>query len=194
MSMATINRIKHYVTQPNSATQPDTAAMYGNIVVAALQTMHGLMTGFDSELAFKAACAVLEIEKARMRHKMPLAGVQSTQPIEQVEQPNHEALPPELTEPQMKQFEKGVDEFAVVLNKKQAEDGQPEFPRAVIRELCLIKIKALGFDGFLTWVDLMVGRTHVGTEQTPNQKPATINQSNTIPMRRKAVHHESAFC
>ena len=86
----------------------------------------------------------------RNRLPEPLADVQSTQPIEQVEQPNHEAPPPELTEQQTKQFEKGVDEFAVVLNKKQAEDGQPEFPRAVIRELCLIKTKALGFDGFLT--------------------------------------------
>jgi hypothetical protein len=159
MSTATINRIKQYVRQPNPTTQHDTAAMYGNIVLTAMETMRGLMCGFDNELAFKAASAVLELQKARLRHKMPVAGVQQYQPTEQIEQPINDAPPSELTETQMKQFEKGVDEFRVVLNKKQAEDGQQEFPRAVLREQCWIKMKALGFDGFLDWVDLMVGRT-----------------------------------
>ena len=38
-------------------------------------------------------------------------------------------------------------------------DGQPPFPRAVLREQSWIKMKALGFDGFPDWIDLMVGRT-----------------------------------
>ena len=176
MSTATINRIKQYIKQPNSTTPPDTAAMYGNIVVAALQTMHGLMTGFDSELAFKAACAVLEIEKSRMRHKMPLAGMQPTQPVQQIEQPNHEAGPPELTETEKKQFEKAVDEFAVVLNNVQKDKGLEEFPRAVLREECRKKLKELGFKEFLNWVDLMVGRTDAAP---PRSSP-------TLPVRRAA--------
>ena len=53
MTTATINRIKQYVERPQSKPNRDTAAMYGTVVMAALETMHGLMTGFDNELAFK---------------------------------------------------------------------------------------------------------------------------------------------
>ena len=165
MSTATINRIKQYVEQPNSTTQPHTAVMYGTIVLAAMETMRGLMGGFDNELAFKAASAILELEKARLRHKLPLAGVQPNQQVGQLEavvEPAEQLVneaPPELSEVQMKQFEKGVDEFAVVLNRKQVEDGLPGFSRAVLREQCWKKMQKLGFEEFLTWVDLMVGRT-----------------------------------
>ena len=177
MSTATINRIKQYIKQPNSATPPDIAAMYGNIVVAALQTMHGLMTGFDSELAFKAACAVLEIEKARMRHKMPLAGMQPIQPVQQLEaecQPDQQLS--ELTETETKQFEKAVDKFTVVLNNVQKDKGLEVFPRAVLREECRKKLKELGFKEFLNWVDLIVGRT---ASVPPRSSP-------TLPVRRAA--------
>jgi hypothetical protein len=69
MSTATTNRITPYIDQP--APTPS----YGTIVSAALQTMVRLMNSPDNAVAFNAASAVLELEKARLRHKTPLAGV-----------------------------------------------------------------------------------------------------------------------
>ena len=179
MSTATINRIKRYIDKPHSTSNADTAAMYGDIVLAAMETMRGLMGSFDNELAFKAASAILELEKARLRHKTPLAGVYANQHIEQpslaVEQPVSEEPQQQLSPTQSKQFEKAVDEFKVVLDRKQAEDAQPAFPRAVLREQCRIKMKSLGFDGFLDWIDLMVGRTEaMPTQPEPPKKSLVV--------------------
>ena len=161
MTTATINRIKQYVEQPQSKPNRNTAAMYGTVVMAALETMHGLMTGFDNELAFKAASAILEIEKARLRHKMPLAGVHTSQQERQPEAMDErtDQSTSTLTDTETKQFEKAVDEFTVVLNKKQTEEGQETFPRAVLREQYKKKLTEVGFGEFLSWHGWMVGRS-----------------------------------
>jgi hypothetical protein len=162
MTKAPVNRIKHYIGTAQASTQQQ-AVEYGHVVQCALQTMARLMASFDNDVAFQAASAVLEIEKARLRHKMPLAGLQPVQPTQTIEA---DEQPQQLTETQSQQFEKAVDEFTVVLNKKQVSDGEPPFPRAVLREHYKKKLIEVGFDEFLCWHEWMVGRREVSPVTT----------------------------
>ena len=179
MTTAPVNRIKQYIDPPQTSTLGG-AVGYDDVVQTALQTMARLMASFDNEVAFQAASAVLEIEKARMRHKMPVAGVHQQQPIQQVETPRERVEQPkkqepaqELTDEQTKQFEKAVDEFRVVMNRKQAEDGLPEFDRPAVRGAYLLKLKELGIAKFPSWHEWMTGsNTHPGDERNPPGKPA----------------------
>jgi hypothetical protein len=151
MTTAPVNRIKHYINAPQTST-PSGAVGYYNVVQCALATMARLMTSIDNDVAFNAASAVLEIEKARLRHKMPVAGVQ------QLDAPREpEPQPQELNDEQTKQFEKAVDEFTVVMNRKQVQDGLPEFDRPSVRGVYMLKLKELGLAKFLSWHEWMMG-------------------------------------
>jgi hypothetical protein len=57
-------------TQPvdNTTTLREYANATGDLLLQALQTMHRLMGSNDADVAFKAAKAVLDLEKTRMRH------------------------------------------------------------------------------------------------------------------------------
>jgi hypothetical protein len=145
----TTNRIKHVVER----APHDPTVAYAAVVQASLATMARLMNSFDNEMAFKAASAILEIEKARLRHKEPIAG---TEPVQQVEQAQH---PEEMHEDQVEQFEKAVDEITVELNKVQVGKGEPEFPREIMLEQYKKKLIEVGFDEFLSWHEWMIGRS-----------------------------------
>jgi hypothetical protein len=165
MTTAPVNRVKQYINAPQAGT-----VGYDNVVQCALATMARLMNSFDDDVAFNAASAVLEIEKARLRHKMPVAGVH---PQQQMQQPVTKEPAQELNDEQTKQFEKAVDDFTVVMNRKQTEDGLPEFDRPSVRGAYLLKLKELGLAKFLSWHEWMMGsNTHPGEEQNPPKKPA----------------------
>ena len=172
MTTAPVNRIKQYINPPQTSTLGGVVG-YDDVVQTALQTMARLMASFDNEVAFQAASAVLEIEKARMRHKMPVAGVHQNQQLETRSEQAKVEQPQELTDEQTKQFEKAVDEFRVVMNRKQAEDGLPEFDRPSVRGAYLLKLKELGIAKFPSWHEWMTGsNTHPGDERNPPGKPA----------------------
>jgi hypothetical protein len=169
MTIAPVNRIKQYVNTSHDSAQGG-AVGYDNVVQCALDTMARLMNSFDNDVAFQAASAVLEIEKARLRHKMPVAGVQPTQ---QMQQPVQQEPAQELNDEQTKQFEKAVDEFTMVLNRKQAVDGLPELDRPSVRGAYLLKLKELGLAKFLSWHEWMMGSNgNSGDEQNHPKKPA----------------------
>jgi hypothetical protein len=153
MTTTPINRIKHYCEAPSTQT---VAVEYDDVVQQALATMCRLMQSRDNAVAFNAANAVLEIEKARLRHKMPVAGSQPTQPSQQlpkhpapVEPVQRESAPQRTGESE--QFETAVDEFTVVVNRKQVKEGLPEYDPTQVRAAYELKLKEVGFDEFLKW-------------------------------------------
>jgi hypothetical protein len=154
MTHAPINRIKNYCN-PVQPVVCHGAVGYDTVVQFALATMHRLMSSFDSDVAFEAANAVLELEKARLRHKVPVAGDQRAQQPVELEVDERAAEP---SMEQAEQFEKAVDEFVVMLNRKQTDDGLPEFSREVLRMQYEKKRIELGFGTFLEWHDWMMGR------------------------------------
>jgi hypothetical protein len=147
MTAAPANRIRRYVEQPE--------VEYSHVVKAALATMHRLMGSMDNATAFQAANAVLEIEKARLRHKMPLAGTES----EPTATPRQQPTPvEEKQDEQVARFEKAVEEFVVESNKQLVQNGQPEHQHEAVRNLYLTKLQEVGFEDFLCWHDWMMGR------------------------------------
>jgi hypothetical protein len=159
MIAAPANRIKRYVEQPQ-----DTSVQYGAVVQAALATMMRMMHSHDNQMAFNAANAILEIEKARLRHKVPLAG---TEPVEHVQQPVDEPSQ------QDQRFEKAVDELTVEFNKIQVQKGEQEIPREIWQAECRKKLAAVGYDEFFTWHEAMMGRDAGGqlNPESPASRP-----------------------
>ena len=82
MIEAPINRIKQHLREIQPATPRERGANYIDTLQLALDTLRGLMTSFNPETQYKAAVAMLDIEKTRLRHNHPLAGMETKAPID----------------------------------------------------------------------------------------------------------------
>jgi hypothetical protein len=122
---------------------------YDDAVQRALGTMCRLMNSRDNDVAFKSAAAVLEIEKARLRHKMTVAGTEPTQQPPAVPAPQDAT--PKLTEGEVQQFETALEEFHVVINRNKAKEGLPAMELADVRLAYELKLNEVGFDEFVKW-------------------------------------------
>jgi hypothetical protein len=153
MVAAPINRIKHYIEMP--AAKPGYVG-YDDAVQQALATMCRLMQSMDNDVAFQSANAVLEIEKARLRHKMTIAGTEPAQQLsdpspQPTAEPAQQQVTPKLTEGEVQQFETALDEFHVVINRKKVQEGLPATDLAELRLAYELKLNEVGFDEFLKW-------------------------------------------
>ena len=82
MVEAPINRIREHLREIQPATPRERGTNYIDTLQLALDTLRGLMTSFNPETQFKAAVAMLDIEKTRLRHNHPLAGMETKEPID----------------------------------------------------------------------------------------------------------------
>jgi hypothetical protein len=77
MIAAPVNRIAHYEpATPAPLTPRDCAQNYSDTLQLAIATMGRLMGSFDPGMQFKAATAMFDLEKTRLRHHHPLAGTE----------------------------------------------------------------------------------------------------------------------
>ena len=82
MVEAPVNRIKQHLRETQPATPRERGTNYIDTLQLALDTLRGLMTSFNPDTQFKAAVAMLDIEKTRLRHNHPLAGMETNAPID----------------------------------------------------------------------------------------------------------------
>jgi hypothetical protein len=78
MVEAPVNRIRALVHDSITSTQLEQGDNYVQTLQAAFDTMRELMDSFDPAMKFKAAMAMLDFEKTRLRHGRPLAGMDTS--------------------------------------------------------------------------------------------------------------------
>ena len=82
MVEAPVNRIKQHLRETQPTTPRERGTNYIDTLQLALDTLRGLMTSFNPDTQYKAAVAMLDIEKTRLRHNHPLAGMQIAPPVD----------------------------------------------------------------------------------------------------------------
>ena len=133
MVEAPINRIKQHLRENQPATPRERGTNYIDTLQLALDTLRGLMTSFNPDTQYKAAVAMLDIEKTRLRHNHPLAGMETKAPIELDEPilplPKYDSTPPRPTPVE----ERIVDEIPDDnIDEKQFSPGEKvEFDKMV---------------------------------------------------------------
>ena len=82
MVEAPVNRIREHLREATPTTPRERGTNYIDTLQLALDTLRGLMTSFNPDTQYKAAVAMLDIEKTRLRHNHPLAGMDTKAPID----------------------------------------------------------------------------------------------------------------
>ena len=128
-----INRIREHLREIQPTTPRERGENYIDTLQLALDTLRGLMTSFNPETQFKAAVAMLDIEKTRLRHNHPLAGMETKAPID-FDEPIIPLPKYDSTEPRPRPVEERViDEIPddVIDEKQFSPEEKIEFDRMV---------------------------------------------------------------
>ena len=135
MVEAPVNRIREHLREIQPATPRERGTNYIDTLQLALDTLRGLMTSFNPDTQYKAAVAMLDIEKTRLRHNHPLAGMDTKAPIDFDEPilplPKYDSTPPRPKPVPVE--ERVMDEIPDdVINEKQfSPEEKVEFDRMV---------------------------------------------------------------
>ncbi len=160
-----VNRIKDHFTDAKPATRQERGDNYIDTLQFALDSLRGLMTSFNPDMQFKAAMAVLDFEKTRLRHDRKLAGMELTPPID-LDEPMY-PIPkkdkeimddmiddldedlndePKLTDEQEEKFEKMVDETVEYFNNENDTLGKPHVSWDLVETKLWAKLCEIGFE------------------------------------------------
>ena len=135
MVEAPVNRIREHLRKATSTTSRERGDNYIDTLQLALDTLRGLMTSFNPDTQFKAAVAMLDIEKTRLRHNHPLAGMETKAPIDFDEPilplPKYDSTPPRPRPVPVE--ERVIDEILgdVIDEKQFSPEEKVEFDRMV---------------------------------------------------------------
>ena len=133
MVEAPINRIKQHLREIQPATPRERGTNYIDTLQLALDTLRGLMISFNPDTQYKAAVAMLDIEKTRLRHNHPLAGMETKAPIDFDEPilplPKYDSTEPRPRPVEEKVIDEIPDDF--IDDKQFSPEEKVEFDKMV---------------------------------------------------------------
>ena len=203
MTTAPINRVQQHFTE-NLPTNTD---VYGDAVLAALALLHRLTNSFDTDVAFKAAMVIVDLEKTRLRHKQLVTGMKvpekpikdSYDPVEEkvdamrrerteVQTGDFEEDEIPLTDEQEAQFEQMVDEGLGCFNEKRAAKRESLHSRD---QMCAVYDRMLCEHGFAEMVlrhQLMLKRHNAA-----KPAPSTPAQPDWPPVQKMFSSRDAQY-